>query len=135
MRVLVFVFTLLLLGCSEEQKMQIVARGDENRNPRLNELNPYAWNGLPMEIVVSDFQESDGIYSSFICDEINKRLSEDPLGSLHAFNAIENESRIYLFKICLSPEVGAPPEVLKAVSQYAKEYPDLVNEINSAANE
>ena len=82
-----------------------------------------------MEVIISDLQESDGIFSSFICDEINKRLSREPLVSLQALNVIDKKSRLYAFTICLSPEGEDPSGVLKAISKYSKEYPDLVKEI------
>ena len=123
------VCALFLQGCGEEQKPQPVAKVDENRNPRLIDLNPNAWNGLSMEVVISDFQESDGIFSSFICDEINKRLSREPLASLQALNVIDKKSRRYAFTICFSPEAEDPSGVFKAISKYSKEYPDLVKEI------
>jgi hypothetical protein len=51
--------------CGEENNPQPVTQGDTNRNPRMIDLDPNAWNDLPMEVVISDFQESDGIFSSF----------------------------------------------------------------------
>lgn len=111
---------------------QPITKGDENRNPRFAELNPYAWKGLPMEVVIVDFQESDGIFSSFICDEINRRLSGDLSGTLQAMSTIDKKSRINAFNICFHPESEGPLVGLKAISLYSKEYPDLVNEITGA---
>ena len=106
---LVFIFTILLTiflqGCGEEQQRQPEINLDEKRNPLLVVPNPKAWEGLPMVMVISDFEQSDGIFSSFICDEINKRLSADPLDSLKELNFIDVNSRTYVFKICFSPEV------------------------------
>lgn len=137
MRFILLVLTIIIAisfaGCGNEQKTEPVARVDKSQNPRFADLNPRAWEGLPMEVLMSDFQHSDGIFSSFICDEINKRLSSDPSGSLGELKLIDKESRTRAFKLCLSPEIGAPPEVLNAVNKYANEYPDLVNEILEAA--
>ena len=119
-------------GCSEEQKPKPAVKVDENKHPRLSDPNPNAWNGLSMEVVISDVQESDGIFTSFICDEINKRLSVDPLGSLQALNEIDKKPRNYAFKICLSPEGEDPSGLLKAINEYSSKYPDLVKEITGA---
>lgn len=119
-------------GRGEEQKPQPVAKVDENRNPRLADPNSKAWEGLPMEVVISDFQQSDGIFSSFICDEINKRLSTDPIGSLRELNSIDVKPRTRAFKICLSPEGEDPAGILNAISKYSNDYPEVVKEITGA---
>ncbi|MFC2073950.1 hypothetical protein ACFLR3_01730 [Campylobacterota bacterium] len=132
--VLIFVLLVYLMTqvYSEEQVPNPSQKIEENKHPRLSDLDPKAWKGLPLEVVVSDFQVSDGIFSSFICDEFNKRLSTDPSGSLDKLNKIDKKSRIYLFKICLSPEGDDPSAVLKAIHAFTGEYPDLVKEITDA---
>jgi hypothetical protein len=130
--ILTITFTLFLQGCGEEQKPKPVVKVDENIHPRLSDPNPSAWEGLSMELVIADFQQSDGIFSSFICDEINKRLSVEPSGTLKELSTIDKKSRSYAFKICLSPEGEDPSGVLKAISKYSGEYPDLVKEIIGA---
>lgn len=115
---------------------EIVAQSitqNNNTNTRLNDPNPEAWSTLPMEIVISDFQKSDGIFSSFICDEINKRIQSEPLKSLHDLDAIDKKSRKYAFKICFSPEASDSTEVLNVISGYSNKYPEVVDEIRSAA--
>ncbi len=124
----------MLQGCSEEQVSSPPQKAEEDRHPRFSKLDPKAWEGLPMKTVVSDFQTSDGIFSSFICDEINKRLSTDPSVSLEELNKIDTKSRTYAFKICFSPEGGDPSDaVLEAIRGLTGEYPDLVKEITDAA--
>lgn len=127
------IFAFFLSGCDEEKKPQPMAKVDKNRNPRLVDLNPNAWKDLSMKVVISDFQESDGIYSSFICDEIRKRLSIDPLNSLRSLNEIDKKSRVRAFSICLSPEAEDSSVILKAVSPYSSEFPTLVSELKNAA--
>ena len=133
---LFFIFTLFLSiftqGCTEEHELQPVTNVVKNSNPRLVELNPRAWEKLPMEVVISDFQQSDGIFSSFICDEIIKRLSSDSLSTLKELNTIDVASRTYAFKICMSPEYGEGSIVLEPISKYANQYTELVNEIIAA---
>ena len=137
MRIFLFVFTILFsatfYGCSEEQHSEPVIKIDENKHPRLSELNPGAWEGLPMDIVISDFQQSDGIFSSFICDEINKRLSTDPSVSLNELKSVDKQSRIYVFKICFYPEGGEALGALEEISKYSDTYPVLIKEITEAA--
>lgn len=122
----------ILQGCSEEQTPKPTVKVDDNLHPRFSELNPRAWEGLPMKVLISDFQQSDGIFSSFICDEINKRLSTDPSGSLRELHSIDKTSRTNAFKICLSPEVDVPAGVLISISKYSNDYPELVKEITYA---
>ena len=123
----------ILLGFNYENKAQPTTEKEENTNPRLSEPNPSVWRDLPMEIVISDFQESDGIFSSFICDEIKKRLQAEPLKSLQALKVIDKKPRLYAFKICLSSEVSDTTNVLNAIIIYSNKYPELVEEIKSAA--
>lgn len=106
----------------------------ENRGPRMVKMDPYAWRGLPMETLIADFQLSDGVFSSFICDELTGRLVADPSGSLQALNAIDKPSRIKAFKSCLHPEVGFPAGLLEGVNKYSEEYPQLIHEINVASD-
>ena len=124
---------IFLLGPNDQNKAQPVTKKEENTNPRLSEPDPSAWNNLPMEIVISDFQESDGIFSSFICDEIKKRLKTEPLESLQSLNVIDRKSRLYAFRICLSSEVSDTSSVLNAIKIYSDKFPELVEEIKSAA--
>ncbi len=107
----------------------------ENKNPRMVELDPYAWRGVPMAMVIADFQQSDGVFSSFICDELTNRLTDEPLVSLQSLNAIDRKSRVYAFGVCLSPEAGIPAGLVEGVSRYSKDYPELVNEITAAAGD
>lgn len=130
--ILTILFSAFLHGCEDEKKTQPVATTKENSNPRLIDLNPNSWKNLPMKLVISDFQESDGISSSFICDEITKRLSTEPLKSLQSMEEIDKESRVYAFNNCFSPEGGDPSRVLKSVSIYAKDFPVLISEIKNA---
>ena len=107
------ILTISTLGCTEDHEHQLITDIEKNNNPRLVELNPKAWERLPMEVVISDFQQSDGVFSSFICDEIIKRLSSDPLGTLEELNSIDMTSRTYAFKICIQPgEFRRFPECL-----------------------
>ena len=131
--ILIILSSLTLLGCSEqEQASKPVQEVKQNKHPRLSEPDPRAWEGLPMEVVISDFQKSDGIFSSFICDELNKRLSENPSDSLSELNQIDKKTRMHAFKICLSPEGEDPSSVLKAIRNHSGEYPELVKEITGA---
>ena len=123
----------LLLGFNDENKAQPITKKEEYTNPRLSEPNPSAWNNLSMEIVISDFQESDGIFSSFICDEIKKRLKAEPLKSLQSLNAIDRKSRLYAFKICFSSEGSDTSSVLNAIKIYTNKFPVLVGEIKNVA--
>jgi hypothetical protein len=118
--------------CGEENNPQPVTQGDTNRNPRMIDLDPNAWNDLPMEVVISDFQESDGIFSSFICDELIKRLVTDTSNSLKQLNKIDRNSRINAFKNCFSPEIGVSSKVIEAVIRFSKKYPILVKEISDS---
>ena len=86
-----------------------------------------------MELVISDFQQSDGIFSSFICDEINKRIKSEPLKSLQELDAIDKKSRKNAFKNCFSSEAGDFSGVLNSISGYSNNYPELVDEIRNAA--
>jgi hypothetical protein len=135
-RLFLLIFTLLIIailhGCSEEHKTKPTVKTFENQHPRLSDLNPRAWEDLPMEVVIADFQQSDGIFTSFICDEINKRLSTDPSGSLRELHSIDKTARTSAFKICLSPEVGAPAGLLISINKYSNDYPELVKEITDA---
>ncbi|MDH3360245.1 MAG: hypothetical protein OEL55_05175, partial [Desulfobulbaceae bacterium] len=100
--------------------------GAETINLRLAELNPRAWDGLPMTVLIDDFQHSDGIFSSFICDEIIKRMTADPQGALRELNLIENEKRSRALGICFSPEVGEGYGAVEATAKYADQYPGLI---------
>jgi len=127
-------FSLFLQGCDEERKPQpaAVAKVDENKNPRLSDPNPSAWKGLSMKVVISDFQESDGIFSSLICDEVRKRLSTEPLKSLQSLKEIDKNSRMRVFNNCLSPEADDSSAILNAVSAHSNEFPVLIGEIKNA---
>ena len=122
----------LLLGFHDQNNAQPVAEKEENTNPRLSEPNPSAWNNLPMEVVISDFRESDGIFSSFICDEINKRITSEPLKSLQELDAVDKTSRKYAFKNCFSPEASDSSGILSIISDYSNNFPELVGEIRNA---
>jgi hypothetical protein len=128
------IFVLPFPGISGEGEGVPESRIDENKNPRFSELTPKAWEGLSMEVVVSDFQHSDGIFSSFICDEIIRRLSLEPLDTLQALSQIDKDSRTNAFKICFHPEQGEGSAALVAIKQYSNKYPELVKEINDAAD-
>lgn len=128
---MMFGFT-LLLGFNDENNAQPITEKEENTNPRLSEPNPSAWNNLPMEVVISDFGESDGIFSSFICDEINKRIKSEPLKSLQELDAVDKKSRKYAFKNCFSPEASDSSGVLNIISGYSNKFPELVGEIRNA---
>ena len=123
----------LLLVCNDENLAQPITK-NENTNTRLSDPNPGAWNNLPMELVISDFQESDGIFSSFICDEINKRIKSEPSKSLQELDAVDKESRKYAFKNCFSSEASDSSGVLNIISGYSNKYPELVDEIRNATN-
>ena len=133
-RIIIFtiLFSYFLQGCDEEKKAQPVAQINENRNPRLIDLNPNAWKDLPMKVVISDFQKSDGIFSSFICDEIRKRLSTKPLKTLQSMKEIEKKSRIRALNNCLSPESEDSSAIIKAINTYSTEFPVLIGEIKDA---
>lgn len=88
-----------------------------------------------MKTVIADFQESDGVFSSFICDEIAKRLTEDLKGSLLELEDIEKKSRMKAFRICLSPEDGGPPGLMENIENYANDFPELILEIKNAAED
>ena len=122
----------LLLVCNDDNLAQPFTK-NENTNTRLSDPNPGAWNNLPMELVISDFQESDGIFSSFICDEINKRIKSEPLKSLQELDAVDKKSRNNVFKNCFSSEAGDFSGVLNSISGYSNRYPELVDEIRNAA--
>ena len=106
---------------------------NDKNNPRFAELNPYAWEGLPLEVVISDFQHSDGIYSSFICGEIIKRLASEPEDTLKALEPIDKDARNKAFKICFHPEVGEGSDAIEAIDPYANVYPEQIKEINDAS--
>ena len=125
-------FSMILQGCGEEQIFKPKREVEHKSHPRLSELNPYAWKSLPMKTVIADFQQSDGIFSSFICDEIDKRLSENLLDTLKDLNAIDMKSRRYTFKICFSPESEHPSLPLEKIRVYSREFPELINEISEA---
>ena len=131
--IIITIFGILLLLGSNSSAIAQSATKNENTNTRLSDPDPEAWNNLPMALVISDFQESDGIFSSFICDEINKRIKSEPLKSLHDLGAIDKKSRKYAFKICFSPEGSDSTEVLNVISGYSNKYPEVVDEIRSAA--
>jgi hypothetical protein len=132
---LVIVLALPVQGVCDEGKGASESRINDKNNPRLADLNPYAWQGLPMEVVISDFQHSDGIYSSFICGEIIKRLALKPLDTLKALDQIDKDSRTYAFKICFHPEEGEGSNALESINEYKNRYPELVKEINQAAGD
>lgn len=102
---------------------------ENTQNPRMLKLDPYAWQGLPMKVIISDFQQSDGVFTSFICGEIINRLSKNTLQTLKELNDIDEPSRTDVFKICMHPESGEGFVVLKPISQYKKQFPEVVNEI------
>jgi hypothetical protein len=122
----------LLLVCNDDNLAQPITK-NENTSTRLSDPNPNAWSNSPMDLIISDFQESDGIFSSFICDEINKRIKSEPLKSLQELDAVDKKSRKYAFKICFSSEAGDFSGVLNSISGYSNKYPELVDEIRNAA--
>jgi hypothetical protein len=85
-------------------------------------------------VVISDFQDSDGIYSSFICGELIKRLALKPLDTLKALDQIDKDSRTNAFRICFHPEEGEGTNALEAIEEYSSNFPGLVKEINQAAS-
>lgn len=131
--ILVIMFSFTVQGISGEREGASESRINDKNNPRFADLNPYAWEDLPMAVVISDFQQSDGIYSSFICGEIIKRLATEPLLALKALEPIDKAARTRAFSICFHPELGEGYEALEAISQYANRYPELIEEINQAA--
>ena len=128
--IIVALFSLLLVSYKENKDTRSVLKSDKNRNPRLIDPDPNAWNDLNMNVVISDFQESDGIFSSFICDEIKKRLTTDPLNSLSSLNEIDKKSRVRAFRNCFSPEVSDSTKLMKAIKPYSNKYPELIKEIS-----
>lgn len=114
-------------------KREDTTAGDEDDNPRFAELDPRAWDGLPMSVLIDDFQHSDGVFSSFICDEIIKRITADPQGALQDLNAIDVLKRGRAFEVCFSPEVGEGYGAVEAALKYSNQYPGLVEEIKKAA--
>lgn len=129
-RLLMLLFLLLLYGFGAQ-----VSSEEEDSTPRFTTLNPYAWRGLPMQTVMADFQMSDGIFSSFICDEVSRRFVADTEATLQSLSEIEGGSHIEMFTLCYSPEIGAPEGVIKAVTDYATRYPQLFDELMSASEE
>ena len=123
--------SILLLGLNGENKAEPVTRS-ENTNPRLNDPNPDAWNNLPMELVISDFQKFDGIFSSFICDEINRRIKSETLKTLQELETIDKRSRVYAFSNCFSPEANDYSKMLDIIRGYSNKFPELVGEIVNA---
>ena len=104
----------------------------DEENPRMIELNPNAWKTLPMETVIADFQEADGVFSGFICNEIIKRLKANPATALKDLSLVNKVSRKKAFHICMHPESGEGFVVLKPIKPFASQYPELVKEITAA---
>ena len=98
-------------------------------------MNPRAWDNVSMAVLIADFQQADGIFSSFICDELMKQLSIKPLTSLDALNLIDIQSRNKAFTICFHPEAGEAGTVLKAINPYTDKYPILVKQIMDASHQ
>ena len=128
--IVIVLLSLLVAAYSKANEHQPVSNLDANRNPRLIDPDPKAWKELNMDIVISDFQESDGIFSSFICDEITIRLITDPLNSLNSLNEIDKKSRVNAFKNCFSPEANDSSKVMKSIIPYSSKYPELIKEIS-----
>ncbi len=133
--ILTILFPFVYAACGEEQKPQpAVEMIDESRNQRLIDLNPNAWKDLPMKVVISDFQESDGIFSSFICDELTSRMIAETSKSLKSLDSIDRNSRVRAFKICLHSEAYDSSKMMKAVNSYTEVFPELVEDIVKSAN-
>ncbi len=131
---LLSIFLLSLSALCFAEELNSTTKTIDDVNPRLTDLNPNAWKELSMKEIFSDLQKADGIFSSFICDEIATRLTEKSLNTLKEIEDqnIERESRINAFNVCLSPEERDPTKVLKAIAPYKKKFPQLCNEIHNA---
>ena len=132
--ILFMIFAIPVQGVSSEGEGVSERIINDKNNPRFADLNPYAWEGLPMDVVISDFQHSDGIFSSFICGEIIRRLASKPMDTLKALEAIDIGARTKAFTICFHPELGEGSDALEAIEPYANRYPELVKEITDAAD-
>lgn len=132
--ILLMIFAIPVQGVGSEGEGVPERIINDKNNPRFADLNPNAWEGLPMDVVISDFQHSDGVFSSFICGEIIRRLASEPEATLKALEPIDKDARTKAFRICFHPELGEGSNALEAIEPYANRHPELVKEITDAAD-